>query len=42
MMKHLLWLCTLLVAALTACANTPVELPLAENQPTFIFFYTDG
>jgi hypothetical protein len=42
MMKHLLWLFLLLVAALTACTSTPVELPLAEDKPTFLFFYTDG
>ena len=42
MIKHLLWLLPLLVAALAACTSTPIELPLAEDKPTFIFFYTDG
>jgi len=41
-MKHLFWLFPLLVVALAACTNTPAELPLAQDKPTFIFFYTDG
>ena len=37
------WL-SLVVALLAACAPAapPDPLPLANNRPTFIYFYTDG
>lgn len=41
-MKYLFYLFPILVAVLAACTSTSVELPLAADQPTFIFFYTDG
>lgn len=41
-MKRLFGLLPLLVALITACNPMPVELPLADNIPTFIFFYTEG
>ncbi|MGB7341165.1 MAG: hypothetical protein WBC91_19870 [Phototrophicaceae bacterium] len=31
-----------LLLGLTACNTTSVDLPLADNSPTFLFFYTDG
>lgn len=33
---------SLMLVILTACDVMPIELPLAEDRPTFIFFYTDG
>lgn len=42
MIKRLLGLISLLLVILTACNSTPVELPLTEDRPTFLFFYTDG
>lgn len=40
--KYLFYFFPILVAILAACTSTSVDLPLAEDQPTFIFFYTDG
>jgi curli biogenesis system outer membrane secretion channel CsgG len=40
-----LWLALLALIGLAACAAqpaAPVELPLAKDQPTFLFFYTDN
>ena len=42
MINKLLGLVSLLLVILTACNAAPVELPLAEDRPTFLFFYTDG
>jgi len=42
MINRLLGLLSMLVVILTACNTAPVELPLAEDRPTFLFFYTDG
>mgnify|MGYP000474673327 CR=1 FL=1 len=41
-MRKLFGLLPLLIIVLSACAATPVDLPLADNRPTFLFFYTDG
>ena len=41
-MRKVLWLFSILVALLTACSVSTVDLPLAEGKPTFLFFYTDG
>ena len=42
---RLLRLLSLLLAALlalTACGGASAELPLAEDKPTLLFFYTDN
>lgn len=41
-MKYLFFLFPILLTILAACTSTSVDMPLAEDQPTFIFFYTDG
>ena len=41
-MRHFLWLLSVLSITMTACNTKSVELPLAENTPTFLFFYTDN
>jgi len=41
----LLSLTVVIIAGLSACAsgdNPSVDLPLTENRPTFLFFYTDN
>lgn len=41
-MRLLLGLVGLLLFTLVACNTPTVELPLADDKPTFLFFYTDG
>ncbi|MEM9951777.1 MAG: hypothetical protein AAF846_09270 [Chloroflexota bacterium] len=35
-------LLALLLMSILACTSTTVELPLADDRPTLLFFYTDG
>ncbi|MEO0560473.1 MAG: hypothetical protein AAF125_00060 [Chloroflexota bacterium] len=38
------WLTLLATLLLAACSSptTAIPLPLSEDQPTFLYFYTDG
>lgn len=36
------WLLGALLLALTGCGSNKIALPLADDQPTVLFFYTDN
>ncbi|GAB5491593.1 MAG: hypothetical protein Phog2KO_18080 [Phototrophicaceae bacterium] len=41
-MRKTLILILLAILGLTACSSAIQDLPLAEDKPTLLFFYTDG
>ncbi|MEO1166731.1 MAG: hypothetical protein AAFV98_23335 [Chloroflexota bacterium] len=41
-MNKLLGVLSALMLLLTACNTNSVAIPLADDRPTFLYFYTDG
>ncbi len=41
-MRKTILLLLLSIIGLTACSVDSSAVPLADNKPTFLFFYTDG